>query len=374
MRRSLTSGSASPPGTTRSGRSRSTAAGRRASGRRTWTGCGSSACGATEYFGSPQDLEWAIDGAGELYLLQSRPITTLAEAEAYEDLLRTTRAELRGPAGRGARAVGAAQPGRNPAAPDAAHLERHPPVHDRRRRVRRMYRSVGFEPSEAAKRDGFLDLVAGRVYMDAARGPEMFFEGFPFRTTRSSSAAIRTPGRPADGPRRVDGRADAHRAKLAAQTSACGRSLRISTPACADRTIPAFLEWCRQRRATWPPCRRRSSSTSGMRASGGCWSEFAPDSLLPSLIAGMALADLRAFLETNFWDDDPRCTCANCSRPAPPDRTRANRMRCSTPSPAATARSPTGSPNTGTAPRGSSTWPAPGAREQPERSRRWPHG
>ncbi len=34
---------------------------------------------AAEYFGSPQDIEWAFDGAG-LHILQSRPITTLAKA------------------------------------------------------------------------------------------------------------------------------------------------------------------------------------------------------------------------------------------------------------------------------------------------------
>src|SRR5919107_653576 len=32
---------------------------------------------AVEDFGAPQDVEWALDGAGELWLTQSRPITTL---------------------------------------------------------------------------------------------------------------------------------------------------------------------------------------------------------------------------------------------------------------------------------------------------------
>ena len=44
------------------------------------------------HYGSPQDTEWAIDGDGELWLLQARPITTLfplpASAPATEDDLR----------------------------------------------------------------------------------------------------------------------------------------------------------------------------------------------------------------------------------------------------------------------------------------------
>lgn len=39
---------------------------------------------AAAYFGCPQDIEWAIDGAGELFLLQSRPITTLPAAPAAD--------------------------------------------------------------------------------------------------------------------------------------------------------------------------------------------------------------------------------------------------------------------------------------------------
>ena len=30
-----------------------------------------------EHFGAPQDIEWAIDAGGDLWLTQSRPITTL---------------------------------------------------------------------------------------------------------------------------------------------------------------------------------------------------------------------------------------------------------------------------------------------------------
>lgn len=41
-----------------------------------------------KYFGRPQDIEWAIDGSGKLWLLQSRPITTLAALPDPDDTLR----------------------------------------------------------------------------------------------------------------------------------------------------------------------------------------------------------------------------------------------------------------------------------------------
>ncbi|WP_367872376.1 PEP/pyruvate-binding domain-containing protein [Luteolibacter sp. Populi] len=40
------------------------------------------------YFGRPQDIEWAIDDSGKLWLLQSRPITTLAALPDPDDTLR----------------------------------------------------------------------------------------------------------------------------------------------------------------------------------------------------------------------------------------------------------------------------------------------
>ncbi|MCW1915471.1 PEP-utilizing enzyme [Luteolibacter sp. GHJ8] len=41
-----------------------------------------------EYFGRPQDIEWAIDSGGKLWLLQSRPITTLANLADPDETLR----------------------------------------------------------------------------------------------------------------------------------------------------------------------------------------------------------------------------------------------------------------------------------------------
>ena len=132
-----------------------------------------------EHFGSPQDIEWAIHD-GELYLLQSRPITTLDDAEAYEDVLRSARQQLRD----------GLKLGHGPwALHNLAETLAHPTLLTWSVISRfmsgsggfgAMYRQVGFEPSPAVDREGFLELIGGRIYMDAARAPEMFFENFPF--------------------------------------------------------------------------------------------------------------------------------------------------------------------------------------------------
>jgi pyruvate,water dikinase len=41
------------------------------------------------HYGSPQDIEWAIDDAGEVFLLQSRPETVWAGKDADRQATRT---------------------------------------------------------------------------------------------------------------------------------------------------------------------------------------------------------------------------------------------------------------------------------------------
>ncbi len=134
---------------------------------------------AVDHFGAPQDIEWAIH-AGRLYVLQSRPITTLNGAESRAKLLYAARQRLRreSAAGRGPWVLhNLAESLSHPTPLTWSVIGR---FMSGAGGLGGMYRRAGFEPSATADREGFLERIAGRVYMDASRAPEMFFADFPF--------------------------------------------------------------------------------------------------------------------------------------------------------------------------------------------------
>jgi pyruvate,water dikinase len=277
---------------------------------------------AERHFGSPQDLEWAIH-AGELYLLQSRPITTLEEAEAYEEVLRETRQKLRAEAAKGngpwvVHNLGETLPHPTPLTWSVVGR-----FMSGAGGYGEMYRMAGFVPSERAGREGFLERIAGRVYMDVARAPEMFSAGFPYgydvellkRSVDVSQAAPTVPRgtmqeRAAAG--RMLSRVDA---KLRQLAEGYDRHLR-------------GLEFVELERFVGE---QRKMALGELSAEGliDVWrgherevmDVFAPKSLMPSLISGMALGDLRAFLAEHFWEEDAEALAQELSSGGPANRT-----------------------------------------------------
>ncbi len=277
---------------------------------------------AVDHFGSPQDIEWAIH-QGRLYVLQSRPITTLNGAESREKLLQAARYGLRqeSAAGRG---------------PWVLHnlvesLSHPTPLTwsvvgrfmSGAGGLGGMYRRAGFEPSATANREGFLELIAGRVYMDASRAPEMFFADFPFAYTvedleRNPDASQTPPTLPRGSffsRFRAGRRLSAIRSKLHALSLDQDRRIR-------EAVFPAFARYVAEAKQT----DLERLSADGLIA---CWQDrekqvldtFGAESLLPNLIAEMAIAELRAFLAENFWDEDPDAQAHLISSGGPADRT-----------------------------------------------------
>ncbi|MFI5378038.1 MAG: PEP/pyruvate-binding domain-containing protein [Tepidisphaerales bacterium] len=277
---------------------------------------------AVEHFGAEQDLEWAISN-GELYLLQSRPITTLDHAEVYERLLQSTRSMLRE----------SLEAGRGPwVAHNIGETLKHPtPL--TWSVIRRfmsgdggfgaMYKEIGFEPSERVRKEGFLLRVAGRAYMDASLAAEMFFEEYPFRY---DVELLRSNPDAAQSPPTIPAGTLTQRMRMGRRLAEVNRRVRALAGdfdrKLTERIIPEFERYCGEEK-------KRDISALSPYELIDLWrqrehrvmDQFAPQSLMPSMVAGMALAELRQTLDENFWDEDPDRLASILSAAHPPDKT-----------------------------------------------------
>lgn len=274
------------------------------------------------YFGAPQDIEWAIAG-GELYLIQSRPITTRQQAEAKQQLLEAIRQQLHSEtkAGRGPwvlHNLAETLPHPTPLTWSVIHK-----FMSASGGFGEMYRKAGFEPSPALDRDGFLERIGGAVYMDASRAPEMFFKDFPFAydiealKTRPDASQL-----PPTLPRgSVPDRIRAGRKLRAVDTKLHEIAIKLDRQL-RDTLFPEIAAYV----AANKPMDLKSLSTNWLVE---LWQEheklvlgsFAPQLLLPSLVSSMAMEDLRAFLEEHFWDEDSAALSQLVSSGGLPNRT-----------------------------------------------------
>jgi pyruvate,water dikinase len=276
----------------------------------------------SEHFGAPQDIEWAFHD-GNLFLLQSRPITTHRETEAAEALARATRQRLREEmsAGRGPWVVhNLAETLPHPTALTWSVIRK---FMSGLGGFGAMYRQAGFQPAPIIDREGFLELVAGRIYMDAARAPEMFCENFPFaydleKLVHDPDASQKPPTLPRGS--------YSLRAKAAALLSKAGAKLQGLAGRAAgefrEKTTPAVTEYVAR-------SREKNLRLLTVEQLIAFWEEyekqilnvFGRDILMPGLICGMAWAELETFLQENFWDDDTEALLRIISVGGEADRT-----------------------------------------------------
>jgi pyruvate,water dikinase len=130
------------------------------------------------YYGAPQDIEWALAG-GKFAMLQARPIQGLAvtrdvEAGRQEEIARLL--ELAGGKHRAWVLHNLDETLKSPT----------PMTWDMIRWFMsgaggygQMYRDFGYSPSEQVNRDGFLELICGRIYVDPDRAAGQFWSYVP---------------------------------------------------------------------------------------------------------------------------------------------------------------------------------------------------
>lgn len=136
-------------------------------------------CRVEKHYGSPQDIEWAIRG-DDIYLVQARPVTSLPEDPAVVNEIRIKESDRLHALAEGTRKVWVRHnlheilPSPTPLTWDIMKEFMNGDGG-----FGRMYRDMGYKPSDDVCRNGFLELVAGTVYADPDRAANLFWAGMP---------------------------------------------------------------------------------------------------------------------------------------------------------------------------------------------------
>jgi phosphohistidine swiveling domain-containing protein len=258
------------------------------------------------YFASPQDTEWAFAG-DRLYLLQSRAITTLHHADLLPVLLEAEKKIL----------LDATADGRGPWARHNLSETLPQPTPLTWSVMRRfmsgaggfgnMYRLAGFQPSAMVEQDGFLDLIAGRVYMDLSLASEMFFAGFPFAY---DTELLKAHPDTAQNPPTLPTGSLIEKIRCGRRLTAVNRTLEKLAAEFVTRLeneiIPAFTAWveCERSRDLVAMTPHELMDLWDVREHR-IMDEFAPQSLLPSLLCAHSIGRLKEFIAVHFHDEDP---------------------------------------------------------------------
>jgi len=168
----------------------------------------------------------------------------------------------------------------------------------------RMYRDFGYRPSPRVCREGFLELICGRVYADPERAAELFWNGMPL--TYDLDEVLANPAVIDTAPTRfqaekADGRFLLALPGLLRDMIRCWRRMRRLRRCVLDRfeqeVLPAYLQWVRRTRAE---DLTRLSTTELLDALGErtarVLDEFGGESLKPGFFGGLARARLEGLL------------------------------------------------------------------------------
>jgi pyruvate,water dikinase len=262
-----------------------------------------------EYYGEPRDVEWAW-AEGRLWVLQARPITS---AGAYE------REQVR---------LGEIAALRSKADPRGTAWAKYnlaeilpAPTPMTWAIVQRfmsglggyglMLRDLGYDPDPIIDREGFIDLICGRPYINLSREPKLYFRDIPvghsFAALKANPAKAFYP-QPQPDPRLVTARYFFRFPILIWQMLRNQSKLRRGCRNHADHlrhvVFPQFFGEVQTERRS----ELTRLSTSDLLAKLRHWikrtlEDFARDSLQPSMYAGYALGQLEQGLRQSLGAD-----------------------------------------------------------------------
>jgi pyruvate,water dikinase len=168
----------------------------------------------------------------------------------------------------------------------------------------RMYKDFGYRPSEEVRKDGFLELVCGRIYADPARTADLFWDGMPL--SYDVAEVAKNPKLLESAPSRFDPEKATARF-LVGLPGLVGSILRASKRMKALRraaverfekeVVPPYLAWIDAKRAEDLAALPTAKVLEELEErTARVLDDFGGESLKPGFFGGTALASLQARL------------------------------------------------------------------------------
>jgi phosphohistidine swiveling domain-containing protein len=259
--------------------------------------------GIERFFGKPMDIEFGR-AEGKFAMLQSRPIRGLDVLEDVEVGRKEEIYRLRELAGPHRRVWVTHNLGETLPAPTPLTWDIVSGFMSGNGGFGRMYRDLGYQPSPEVCREGFLELIAGRIYADPERAAMLFWSGMPLRY--DLDAVVRDP-KVMDAapslfdPTRADGRFLVSLPSLICRMLTCSRNMKALRKIVVERfekeILPPYLEWVAAKRRQDLGKHSTVELLAELRERiDRVLNEFGGESLKPGFFGGLADASLKGTL------------------------------------------------------------------------------
>ncbi|MEI6082703.1 MAG: PEP/pyruvate-binding domain-containing protein [Verrucomicrobiota bacterium] len=257
-----------------------------------------------QHYGTAQDIEWAVIAGGQFAMLQARPIRGL---DVIEDTAVGRQEEinrLRAVAGANRRVWVTHNLGETLPSPTPLTWDIIRGFMSGNGGFGRMYQDLGYQPSEQVCREGFLELIAGRIYADPERAAQLFWGGMPLSYDLDAVAKNPTVMDAAPtkfDPARADGKFLVALPGLIRRMLKCSKTMKAVRRTVLDRfekeILPPYLKWVAEKRRQ----NLAKLSVDELRAElrtrvDRALNEFGGESLMPGFFGGLADASLKGTL------------------------------------------------------------------------------
>jgi len=264
-----------------------------------------------KFSGKPMDIEFGL-AAGKFAMLQSRPIRGLDVLEDVEVGRQDEIRRLREQAGSRRCVWVTHNLGETLPAPTPLTWDIVRGFMSGDGGFGKMYRDLGYRPSQQVCREGFLELIAGRIYADPERAANLFWDGMPLCYDLDAVAKdpkVMDAAPTKFDPTRADGRFLVSLPGLIRRMVACSRIMKATRKTVVDRfekdILPPYLEWVATKRRQDLKSLATPELLGELRLRiDTVLNQFGGESLKPGFFGGLADAALKGTLSQLMGRED----------------------------------------------------------------------